>query len=110
MARVTLRLPDWLHRQLAEESHAAGRSLNQHIVDALNRSVRGDGSPELTERERFRRALGKLALSDEQVAAMVGPIDPNRKVLSHEELQRLMPRLDPPLSQTIIEEREASPY
>jgi uncharacterized protein (DUF1778 family) len=39
MSRLTLRLPDTLHRQLAEAAHIAGVSLNQYIVFALTRQV-----------------------------------------------------------------------
>jgi predicted RNase H-like HicB family nuclease len=34
--RVLLRMPRWLHRRLAVQSHAEGASLNQHIVTLLS--------------------------------------------------------------------------
>ncbi|MCB9780533.1 MAG: toxin-antitoxin system HicB family antitoxin [Alphaproteobacteria bacterium] len=35
MARVTLRLPDSLHKQLAAQAEAEGVSMNQYLVYAL---------------------------------------------------------------------------
>ena len=39
MSRFTLRLPNSLHRELKENAHQEGISLNQYIVYALTRQV-----------------------------------------------------------------------
>ena len=39
MSRFTLRLPNSLHRELKENAHQEGVSLNQYIVYALTRQV-----------------------------------------------------------------------
>lgn len=39
MSRLTLRLPQTLHRQLKEQAHEEGISLNQYIVYSLTRQV-----------------------------------------------------------------------
>lgn len=39
MSRFTLRLPNSLHRQLKEQAHEEGISLNQYIVYSLTRQV-----------------------------------------------------------------------
>lgn len=115
MTRLTLRLPDSLHRRLLALSAEAGTSLNQLIVGALSEAAtrpRPQPGQEDSLRERVQRL--RAALGD-----MVVEIDPadfpawvefRDKLPSHEELARMLPRLDPPLSQTIIEEREEARY
>ncbi len=39
MSRMTVRLPDSLHRLLAEQASREGISLNQYVVYSLTRSV-----------------------------------------------------------------------
>jgi uncharacterized protein (DUF1778 family) len=39
MSRLTLRLPETLHRQLAAQAKREGTSLNQYMVDALSRQL-----------------------------------------------------------------------
>ena len=39
MSRLTLRLPDTLHRQLSKQAEREGISLNQYIVYALTREA-----------------------------------------------------------------------
>lgn len=39
MSRFTVRLPETLHRQLAEQARREGVSLNHYIVFSLTRSV-----------------------------------------------------------------------
>lgn len=39
MSRFTLRLPNTLHRELKQNAHQEGVSLNQYIVYALTRQV-----------------------------------------------------------------------
>ena len=42
MARLTLRVPDSLHAQLAERAKQEGVSMNQYIVFALSRITAAD--------------------------------------------------------------------
>lgn len=39
MSRLTVRLPDSLHRRLSEQAEREGTSLNHYIVYSLTRSV-----------------------------------------------------------------------
>lgn len=111
MARITLRLPDDLHRQLQSSSRQSGKSLNQTIVDALSDQLRqcseedSEETPQEKERRRIREALGDLVVDfrPEDYAPLFRPLPKN---FDREALFRSMPRLDPPLSQTIIEDRE----
>lgn len=41
MARLTLRLPESLHRELEEQAEREGVSLNQYIVFSLTRATSG---------------------------------------------------------------------
>jgi len=104
MIRLTVRLPDDLHGRLVKRSRAAGKSLNQLIVEGAAYAASGGPAPQLSERERWRLALGDLLADTE--ALFEEPGDEDTPLLSYEELDRIMPRLDPPLSQTIIEDRE----
>lgn len=104
MARVTLRLPEPLHARLVEESRATDRSLNELIVESLE--ARLPEAPSADEkRERMRRALGPLLVSADD---LLPPWEDEQDtpLLTHEELRARLPRLDPPMSQTIIDERE----
>ena len=111
MTRITLRLPDELHRRLRAVSQEAGTSLNQTIVTILDGATNGErkSSEKLSlreaERRRLRAALGDH-LADLDVDSLLSLVPHAVPVSSHEELQRMMPKLDPPLSRTIIEDRE----
>lgn len=67
MSRLTLRLPETLHHQLAQLAEVEGISLNQYIVYALTRQATSayasQAIPELAvaqQREAFNALLHKL--------------------------------------------------
>jgi hypothetical protein len=108
--RVTLRLSNELHERLRARSHRAGTSLNQTVVavisDALGREGAAERIGEKDEQVRhIRAALGDLTVDwdDSGLPAELRPsvrsLDPNAFLVS-------LPRLTPPLSATIIEERD----
>jgi len=105
MAKLTVRIPDELHERLVVRGRAAGKSLNQLIVDSVRRSLDAPAAPKLNERERLEEALGDL-LATPAEKTFVEPDDEETPLLSHEELQRIMPRLTPSLSESIIADRE----
>ena len=111
MTRVTLRLPSDVHKRLTESARTSRRSINQTIVDLLSEALgcgvrqRPDETPLDAERRRIREALGDLVVefTAEDLAPMLThPLGS----LDAEAIYNSMPRLDPPLSQTIIDERE----
>jgi len=106
MARVTLRLPDSLHARLVAESRAKNRSLNELIVDSLETRLPKEPMSIDEKRERMRKALGDLLVDVDEVMPLWPGEDENTPLLTHEELQARLPRLDPPMSQTVIEDRE----
>jgi hypothetical protein len=104
-ARLTLRLPENLHERLVARSGACGKSLNQTIVDCLYEVVLFPRAQPLTEAERLRLALADITIPADELFPDE-PLDDRDPPLTHETLVRLMPVLDPPLSQTVIEDRE----
>ncbi|TAK35404.1 MAG: toxin-antitoxin system HicB family antitoxin [Chloroflexota bacterium] len=110
MTRLTLRLPDDLHRRLRVTSIETGTSLNELIVAAVSQSL---GQSELSTTEQgslveqaqsLRRALDDLVVELDATQYLQGicPVE----LPSREELVRTLPRLNPPLSATVIEERQ----
>lgn len=103
MSRLTLRLPDTLHRQLAEAAHIAGVSLNQYIVFALTRQVTlaYTVQPVPDHQIREQRAAYTALLqslgtgSHEEIRAVLDERDDARseRELSPEVVQRLWERL-----------------
>ncbi|PSB56830.1 YlcI/YnfO family protein [Chamaesiphon polymorphus] len=108
MSRLTLRLPETLHQQLAQVAEQEGVSLNQYIVYALTRQsvnapVRGfdtasmQPDPEI-ERQRslfeaLKGGLGEAAPADiEAILAQreVGSCEPE---LTPETIERLQAKL-----------------
>ena len=86
MVRVTLRLPDDLHRRLREKSEEGGTSLNQTIVNALEDALPPDRlvwdeSLPLDEKLRLVRAPfltlwrypGRIYVHSEMTPALVRP-------------------------------------
>ncbi len=111
MARVTLRLPEDLHRRLRSTSERTGSSLNQVIVAALSEALaRGEGarqaeSPLLEQVQHVRRALGDLAV--EVDARQLPPhLRPREDLPDTDTLRQSMPELIPPLSATLSADRE----
>ncbi len=111
MTRVTLRLPDELHQRLRVASQKAGTSLNQLIVTALNETVDGEEEAgrekdSLMEQVRhIRTILGDLVVEIDP-SQFPPEVRPRPGLPKREELMKLLPRLNPPLSATLAEERE----
>jgi hypothetical protein len=111
MIRITLRLPDEVHRRLVERAGASALSLNQSIVDILSdalgcgKSSRLYETPLEAERRRLRQALGDSVVeykARDFASALT-------KWRTPDELDAVLASLQvlhPPLSRTIIEERE----
>lgn len=110
MARLTLRLPEDLHRTLRECSQRTGSSLNELIVvalrDSLGRNLTDDGPDTLDrQRERLRQALGDL-VEELHPALFPEAFFPTVPLPDVDRLREMMPVLDPPLSATVIAQRE----
>lgn len=62
MARVTLRLPDSLHKQLAAQAEAEGVSMNQYLVYALAQvSTAADIA---SQKAKYEELLGRVPEDD----------------------------------------------
>ncbi|MHB8577249.1 MAG: toxin-antitoxin system HicB family antitoxin [Dehalococcoidia bacterium] len=116
MQRITLRLPDRLHKQLRARAQRSGTSLNQLIVETLDDappSAEETPPTPLSARDEETRKL-RIALKDILVEINADDwlaIIPN--LVSQEEAAAIlaaMPPLHPSLSQTIIAEREESRF
>lgn len=111
MARVTLRLPEHLHRRLRAVSERTGTSLNQLIVDALCDALARDAvevqakDPLLEQVQNIRRALGDLAF-ELDTSCLPPHLRPGEDLPDADTLRQSMPTLVPPLSTTIIADRE----
>ncbi|HYU18789.1 MAG TPA: YlcI/YnfO family protein [Chloroflexota bacterium] len=111
MARLTLRLPDDLHRRMRAASERTGASLNQLIVAALSdalarQAAEGQTKDPLDEQvQHVRRALGDLAVELE-MSYLPLHLRPREDLPDPDTLRQSMPELVPPLSATIIADRE----
>ena len=93
MSRLTLRLPETLHQQLANLAEGEGISLNQYIVYALTRQVSSTYIVEtiskediVQQQENFKQLLEKLGKADTQEI---------EQVLSQREIVNPEPALTP---------------
>lgn len=111
MARITLRLPEDVHRRLHLASERVGSSLNQVIVatleDALARAEVADqqGDSLMKRVEQARRALGDMAVGLD-LQDFPSHLRPAEDLPDTDELRQSMPELVPPLSATIVSDRE----
>lgn len=108
MRRITLRLPEDLHRRLRQTAIETGASLNETIVVELNRALApngGEDGPRAEERERVRRALGDLIV-DMDARLLPAELRPRDDLPNTNRLRESLPMLLPPLSTTMIEGRE----
>ena len=65
MSRLTLRLPETLHQQLAKVAEEEGVSLNQYIVYALTRQTSLNfNEQQETSFKLLKNRLGEASLSD----------------------------------------------
>lgn len=110
VARITLRLPDDLHRHLQDACRRTGTSLNQIIVAALAQALADrDQSAERNSALMDQVLHIQTALRDMTVeieaSRFPAHLRPEAEVSTREELFGTLPRLIPPLSSTILEER-----
>lgn len=111
MARVTLRLPEDLHRRLRSASERTGSSLNELIVAALSEALaRGEMADEsegslLEQVQHVRRALGDLVV-EVDVSHLPPDLRPSEELPDTDTLRQAMPELIPPLSTTISTDRD----
>lgn len=93
MSRLTLRLPETLHQQLANLAQGEGVSLNQYIVYALTRQVDSAYTVKITSKEEreqqeknFNNLIAQLEKADEKEI---------ERVLSQREIVQPEPKLTP---------------
>lgn len=112
MARVTVRLPDHLHRSLRSESARTGESLNKLIVNAVSNALEPDASAEppktplQKEVERIRRLLGPMVAQESDFSRFPEHLRPTPDLPNTETLTDALGKDIPPLSAAIIQERE----
>lgn len=104
MVRLTLRLPESLSDRLGRLARRRKTSLNQLIVTCLSEAVpeeAGDGHEE--ELRRAKAALGtpEIDVSHWRKRLGLAAVTPNG-----DSLFESLPKLEPPLSRTIIEDRD----
>ena len=111
MSKVSLDLPQDLHERLRAVSHRKGVSLNQLIIEAVGLSLsRDEGVAEdvdaLTwEVRQARAALGDLVIELDGADAAAAMLPP-AAVGPAEDAVASLPKLTPPLSETVSEGRE----
>ncbi len=66
MSRLTLRLPESLHHQLAEQAQQEGVSLNQYLVYTLARAVTVAGLA--SQRRTFEAMMNRFAPKEAEQA------------------------------------------
>jgi hypothetical protein len=109
--QITIELPDEMYERLLAVSRDSGSSLDATIAELVGRSLNNNGrafgnldvAARRRELQRIRAALGPLV---EHPAPIQEGTSSLWDAESAAEFRRSMPVLDPPLSQTIIEERE----
>lgn len=93
MSRLTLRLPETLHQQLANLAEREGISLNQYIVYALTRQVASAYTVQvISEADRQQQQKNFDNLLEQLGKAEVTEIE---KVLSQREVVQPEPELTP---------------
>ncbi len=111
MSRVTVRLPDSLHQRLRVISQRSGVSLNQLITRSLDEAVASqeeasaDESPLLEQVRHIRTALGALAM-ELDTNGLPPHLRPGEDLPGVAAFMRSLPKLEPPLSATIADDRE----
>ena len=80
--------------------------MNQLILECLEEALPADAATSSTSRqEELRRVKAAVGAMEIDVEAWIDRLGLSRDVPSREEVFASFPRLDPPLSQTIIEDR-----
>lgn len=108
MARITLDIPDELYERLKAAAERNESPLDDAIISTLDTGIgRDEDELRLSAREvelrRLREALSDI-LAD--TSSWRGAFKTGLSRAERERILREMPPLDPPLSQTVIEERE----
>lgn len=103
--KLTIRIPDGLHKLLQKRARERKRSLNTEVVESLRQNLSSEVRyhPE-SERERVVQMLrenGMISDVGDYVDGLIG----DTPVLSHAELRKLL-KGAPPLSEVIIQERD----
>lgn len=109
--RATLEIPEWVFERVAQASCDSDRSVHQVIIDALrDADLSAPQLESMSPPEQLRWALRDIATpwtdEDDALMAAVFPGSDDAPLLTHEELRAVMPILDPPRSQTVIDLRE----
>jgi uncharacterized protein (DUF1778 family) len=91
MSRLTLRLPETLHQQLANLAQGEGISLNQYIVYALTRQVSSAYAVKVIAKEDIEKQQSNF----NDLLAQLGKADAKeiQKVLSRREVVQPEPEL-----------------
>jgi len=111
MSRVTVRLPDDLHKRLQAVSRSRGLSLNQFIVEAIGEALARDedtrsrSSPVVTQVKHIRSVLGSLAVGFD-ITMLPPELRPSERLPDARDYCRSLPKLEPPLLATVIADRE----
>jgi len=103
VVKLTVRLPDALHKALKHKAQSEKRSLNQTIVEELWQSLETETAHE-TERERTRRVLRESGMLVELGPDWDKYID-GAPDITAEEIRDALHGL-PPISEDIIADRE----
>ena len=103
--KLTVRLPATLHNRLRRRAREKDLSLNQAIIEAVQRGLDSEPPEEtLSERKRVIKVLKESGLYEPLGPGWRKFMDSGSE-LSHEELRQQIGELVPPLSETIIEDR-----
>lgn len=111
MSRVTVRLPDDLHRRLRAVSQRTGVSLNQLIMRSLDETLAGqeenaeEESPLMEQVRHLRTALSDIVV-ELDTDRLPPHLRPGEDLPDCTAFARSLPNLDPPLSATIVADRE----
>ncbi len=102
VVKLTVRLPESLHKALQRKAQSEKRSLNQTIIEKLWQSLEAKATHE-TERERTQRVLRESGMLVELGPAWDEYID-NAPDMTVEEISEALCGL-PPISEDIIADR-----
>ncbi|HSO28218.1 MAG TPA: toxin-antitoxin system HicB family antitoxin [Anaerolineales bacterium] len=102
--KLTVRLSPELYRRLKNRAAEQDNSLNQTVVEALWRGLEHSPYEPETEREKVRRVLRENGMLYD-MGPQWNELLKHASGLSHAEIRERLKGL-PPLSETIIEDRE----
>lgn len=95
-----LTIPDAVYERLKADAHRHGRSVDEHVRMILEYTI----PPREEEIRRLRKALSD-SLESTDTDALPAEIRPLESPIDHAALRASMPKLDPPLSATVIDDR-----